>query len=415
MKKGKKDFLAGLDQETRQQALDQFMSGKSVFGKEGALGPLLQQLLEAALEGELSAHLKEEQPCLEGDSNRRNGHSRKQLRTSGGTIELATPRDRSGTFEPQLVQKRQTILADSLEDKILGLYGLGMSLRDISAHLEEMYGTQISHTVLSEITERVVPAVKAWQCRTLEAVYAIVWLDAMYYKVRCEESGKVVTRCVYNLLGILPSGHKEVVGCYVSGSEGARFWLSVLMDLKARGVQDILIACIDNLSGFEEAIKTVYPYCDVQSCIVHQLRNTAKYVSYKDKGAVMKDLKEVYKAPNRTGGEAALDAFATKWQKQYPLVVKSWQTNWDKLSTFFDYPEAIRRVIYTTNAIEGYHRQLRKVTKTKGAFVNDMALLKLIYLAQERISSKWTMPLNNWAQSAQQLKIIFGDRMPISL
>ena len=415
MKKEKKDLLAGIDSQTRKQALDQFMSGKPVFGKEGAFGPLLQQLLEAALEGELSAHLKEEQPYLEGETNRRNGYSRKQLRTSGGTIDLSTPRDRAGSFEPELVKKRQTILSDSLEYKILGLYGLGMSLRDISQHVEEMYGTELSHTVLSEITDRIVPRVKAWQNRPLEAVYPIVWLDAMYYKVRDEESGKVVTRCLYNLLGILSSGHKEVLGCYVSGSEGARFWLSVLSDLKSRGVQDVLIACIDNLNGFEEALKTVYPYCDVQSCIVHQLRNSAKYVASKDQKAVMKDLKEVYTAVNRSSGEEALKGFAAKWAKPYPLVVSSWQNNWSKLSTFFDYPEAIRRIIYTTNTIEGYHRQLRKVTKTKGAFVNDMALLKLIYLAQERITRKWTMPLLNWAQSAQQLKIIFGDRMPISL
>ncbi|TCZ65097.1 IS256 family transposase, partial [Flaviaesturariibacter aridisoli] len=374
MKKEKKDLLSGLDPEVRQQALDQFMSGKAVFGKEGALGPLLQQLLEAALEGELAAHLKEEQPYLEGEANRRNGFSRKQLRTAAGTIELSTPRDRLGSFEPDLVKKRQTILADNLEEKILGLYGLGMSLRDISRHIEEMYGTEISHTVLSEITDRVVPAVKAWQSRPLDPVYPIMWLDAMYYKVRDEESGKVVTRCLYNILGILPSGHKEVLGCYVSGSEGARFWLSVLTDLKSRGVEDVLIACIDNLSGFDDAIRTVYPYCDVQSCIVHQLRNSAKYVASKDQRAVLKELKAVYGAVNRSVGESALEAFAGKWTKQYPLVVNSWQTNWDKLSTFFDYPEHVRRVIYTTNTIEGYHRQLRKVTKTKGAFVNDMAL-----------------------------------------
>lgn len=415
MKKERKDLISGIDAETQKLALEQLMSGKAVFGKGGALAPLLQQFLEAALEGELSAHLKEEQPFLGGSANRRNGHGRKTLRTSEGAIELATPRDRAGTFEPEVVKKRQTILADALEDKILGLYGLGMSLRDISAHIEEMYGTELSHTVLSEITDRVVPQVKAWQSRPLERVYVIVWLDAMYYKVRCEESGKVVTRCVYNLLGILPDGHKQVLGCYVSGAEGARFWLTVLSDLKARGVEDILLACIDNLSGFEEAIKTVYPYCDVQSCIVHQLRNTSRYVASKDQKPVMKELREVYAAINKASAEGALEAFALKWGKQYPLVVGSWQRNWDKLSTFFDYPGHVRRVIYTTNTIEGYHRQLRKVTKTKGAFVNDMALLKLIYLAQERIARKWTVPLPNWAQSVQQLKIIFGDRMPVSL
>lgn len=415
MKKEKKNLIAGFDAETRKLAIEQLLSGQPVFGKEGALGPLLQQFLEAALEGEMAAHLQEEQPFAEGFANRRNGYNRKTLRTATGEIELNTPRDRAGTFEPEVVKKRQTILANNLEDKILGLYGLGMSLRDIAGHIEEMYGTAISHTVLSEITERIVPQVKAWQSKPLEPVYVIVWLDAMYYKVRDEESGKVLTRCVYNLLGILPNGHKEVLGCYVGGAEGARFWLWVLTDLKDRGVQDILLACIDNLSGFEEAIKAVYPYCDVQSCIVHQLRNTAKYVASKDQRTVMKELKAVYGAVNKATAEAALEAFATRWEKQYPLVVGSWQRNWDKLSAFFHYPADIRRVIYTTNTIEGYHRQLRKVTKTKGAFVNDMALLKLIYLAQERITRKWTMPLTNWAQSAQQLQIIFGDRMPISL
>src|ERR1043165_2944698 len=404
-KSKKKEFI--LDEEGQRKALEQLKSGKSLFGKEGAFGPLLQQLLEAALEGELAGHLAEEQAQDDPPANRRNGRSVKQVKTNGGTIELSTPRDRAGTFEPELVRKRQTILADSLEDRILGMYGLGMSLRDISAHIEDMYGTSISHTVLSEITDKIVPKVKAWQARPLEPVYPIVWLDAMYYKVKSEESGRVVTRCLYNILGVKTDGHKEVLGAYVSGAEGAHFWLSVLSDLQARGVKDILIACIDNLKGFEEAIVTIFPETEVQSCIIHQVRNTYKYVTTKDSKEVIADVKKIYQAVSKEQGELHLDAFEAKWGKAYPVVVRSWRANWGKLSTFFGYPEGIRRLIYTTNAIEGYHRQLRKVTKTKGAFPGDIALLKLIYLASERIAQKWTMPLLNWAQTAGQLHIIF--------
>ena len=408
-----RDFI--LDEEGRRKALEQLMSGKSLFGREGAFGPLLQQLLEAALEGELAGHLAEEQAMDDPPANRRNGYSVKQVKTGSGSFELSTPRDRAGTFEPELVRKRQTILADNLEERILGMYGLGMSLRDISTHIEEMYGTSVSHTVLSEITDRIIPKVRAWQARPLEAVYPIVWLDAMHFKVKSEEGGTVVSRCLYNVLGVRADGHKEVLGAYVSESEGARFWLSVLSDLQTRGVKDIFIACIDNLSGFEEAILSIFPRTEVQSCIVHQVRNTLKYVTTKDSKAVMADVKPIYQGVSREAGEAALDAFEAKWGKAYPVVVRSWRNNWEKLSVFFKYPEGIRRIIYTTNTIEGYNRQLRKVTKTKGAFPGDMALLKLIYLVSERIEQKWTMPIKNWALTASQLHIIFGERMPMRL
>jgi putative transposase len=408
-----KDFI--LDEEGQRKALEQLRSGKSLFGKEGAFGPMLQQLLEAALEGELAGHFAEQQAQDDPPANRRNGYSVKQVKTNGGTIELSTPRDRAGTFEPQIVRKRETILADSLEERILRMYGLGMSLRDISGHIEDMYGTSISHTALSEITDRIIPKVKAWQSRSLEAVYPIVWLDAMHYKVKGDE-GKVVTRCLYNVLGVTPEGRKEVMGAYVSESEGARFWLSVLTDLQARGVKDILIACIDNLKGFEEAILTIFPKTEVQSCIVHQVRNAHKYIVYKDSKEAIADIRQVYRAVSKEEGELHLDSFEAKWGKKYPAVVNSWRSNWHKLSTFFGYPAAIRRLIYTTNPIEGYNRQLRKVTKTKGAFTSDMALLKLIYLASDRIEEKWTKrPLANWPLAAQQLQIIFGERMPMRL
>ena len=399
-----------ISDEVRQQALAQFKSGKPLFGKGGAFAPLLQDILEAALEGELSAHLEGDEDVL--DDNRRNGHSSKTLKTGEGSLELSTPRDRNGSFTPEIVRKRQIILADTLEEKIVGLYGLGMSFRDISKHIEQLYDTSVSHNVLSEITDRIVPLVREWQQRPLEAIYPIVWLDAMYFKVKGEE-GQIVTRCLYNVLGIRHDGHKEVLGCYVSQNEGARFWLSVLDNLQSRGVKDILIACIDNLNGFEEAIGSVFPFTEVQSCIIHQVRNTLKYVSYKDSRELAADLKKVYKAADKTMGEEFLDELENKWNRKYPAVIKSWRQSWHKLSTFYKYPEGIRRIIYTTNTIEGYHRQIRKVTKTKGAFPNDMALLKLVYLVSERIAEKWTIPLANWKATAQQLNIIFGERMPM--
>lgn len=405
-------------------ALEQLRSGKPLFGKDGAFGPMLQQLLEAALEGEMAGHLadlsavanvaNEDGEAPRPASNRRNGYTTKQLKTGSGTVSLSTPRDRAGTFEPQIVRKRETILADSLEERILGMYGLGTSLRDISAHIEQTYGTSVSHSTLGEITDRIIPKVKAWQSRPLEATYPIVWLDAMYYKVKSEDSGKVVTRCLYNVLGVRTDGHKEILGAYMSESEGARYWLSVLTDLQSRGVEDIFIACIDNLNGFDEAITTVFPKTDVQSCIVHQVRNTYKYVSYKDSREVIGDVKKIYTAPNKMAAELALDAFEGKWASTYPIVTRSWRKNWEKLSTFFAYPEAIRRVIYTTNTIEAYHRQIRKVTKTKGAFTSDMALLKLVYLAGENITRKWTMPMRDWPQTLTQLHLLFEDRMPLN-
>lgn len=394
----------------KQKVKEQLRSGKSLFGKDGAFAPLLQEMLNSILEGEIEGHLDEEE---RDGGNRKNGKSKKQLKTSSGTIEVTTPRDRLGSFEPEMVKNRETIMAQNLEDKIIGLYGLGTSLRDISAHIKETYDTDISAGTLSTITDKVIPLVKEWQQRPLEALYCIVWLDAMYYKVK--EDGRVQTRCVYNILGITKEGKKEALGMYVSQSEGANFWLGVITDLKQRGVVDILIACIDNLKGFEEAIRTVYPATEVQTCVVHQIRNSLRYVASKDQKAFMADLKPVYQAVNIDQAEVNLVDLEEKWGKKYPAVTDSWRRNWDKLTTYFRYPDAIRKMIYTTNTIEGYHRQIRKVTKSKGAFTSDMALLKLIYLATERIAKKWTMPLHGWAISASQLKIIFGDRMSTDL
>lgn len=391
-------------------ALEQLRSGQSLTGKGGAFAPLLKQFLETALAVEMEEHLSEEE---RETGNKRNGKSAKTLKTVDGEVVIETPQDRKSTFSPEIVKKRETILADNLASKIIGLYGLGMSFRDISSHIEEMYDVSISHSTLSEITERIIPQVKEWQSRPLESMYTIVWLDAMHYKVK--NGGKVENRAVYNILAINKEGKKDLIGMYVSENEGANFWLSVLTDLKSRGLKDILIACIDNLNGFAEAIMSVYPQVEIQSCIVHQIRNSLKYVASKDQKTFMKDLKNVYQAVNKQTAEDELVKLEEIWGKKYPVVLNSWQNNWHKLSTYFAYDEHIRKMIYTTNAVEGFHRQVRKVTKTKGVFPNDMALMKLIYLATLNIAKKWTQPLHNWALTVQQLKIKFGERMPVSL
>lgn len=392
------------------KALEQLRRGQSLTGKDGAFAPLLKQFLEAALEAEIDVHLD---AVERANGNKRNGKGVKTLKTMDGAVTIETPQDRQSSFSPQIVKKRETVLAENLAPKIIGLYGLGMSFRDIASHIEEMYDVEVSHSTLSEITERVIPLVKEWQCRPLEPMYTIVWLDAMHYKVK--DGGKVSSRAVYNVLAINKDGKKELIGMYVSENEGANFWLSVLTDLKARGLKDILIACIDNLNGFAEAISSIFPQVEIQSCIVHQVRNSLKYVASKDQKAFIKDLKCVYQAATKTKAELELSKLDEVWGKKYPVVLKSWQSNWGKLSTYFDYDEQIRRLIYTTNAVEGFHRQVRKVTKNKGVFPNDMALMKLIYLATEHISKKWVKPLQNWAITAQQLHIRFGDRMKLDL
>ncbi|MFN7654165.1 MAG: IS256 family transposase [Cyclobacteriaceae bacterium] len=397
-------------EEIKKKALEQFRSGKSLYGKDGAFAPMLKSFLEAALEGELDSHLDADE---RKEGNRKNGKTSKTLQTSDGPLEIEIGRDRNSTFEPELVKKRETVLADTLESKIIGLYGLGMSFRDISSHLKEMYDADISHTTLSAITDRIIPVIKEWQGRPLEDMYCIVWLDAMHYKVKDE--GRITSRAVYHILGINKDGRKDLLGMYVSESEGANFWLSVLSDLRNRGVADILIACIDNLNGFSEAIESIFPKVEVQSCLVHQIRNSLKYIASKDQKPFMADLKEVYRAATKDLAEQQLDALDKKWGKKYPLVINSWRNNWPKLSTYFKYDPAIRKMIYTTNTIEGFHRQVRKVTKTKGAFPSDMALLKLIYLAYVNIRKKWTAPLQNWAMTVSQLSIWFEGRIKLSL
>lgn len=401
-----KNELEGIEAK----ALEQLKSGVSLFGKEGAFAPLLKNFIEKALETEMESHLG---TAERSEGNKRNGKGKKTIKSSAGSFEISTPQDRNSTFEPELIKKRHSILLDSLEEKIIGLYGLGMSYRDITNHIKEMYDTDISHTVLTQITDKLIPDIKAWQNRPLDSVYTIVWLDAMHFKVR--ESGKVVSKAVYNILGVDKSGKKEIIGIYASESEGANFWLQVLSDLNNRGVQDILIACIDNLKGFSEAIQSVFPNSEVQSCIVHQIRNSLKYVTSADQKEFMRDLKNVYRADTLEIAEIELEKLTKKWANKYPIVVNSWNNNWHKLSTYFEYTAPIRKLIYTTNPIEGYHRQVRKITKTKGAFSSEMALLKLVYLATQNIHKKWTTPIPNWALIIQQLAIKFEGRIDLGL
>ena len=389
------------------EALARLRAGGKLEGKDGALAPLLKRLLEASLSGELSAHLEEEKAS--GKTNRRNGKGQKTVKTSFGPIELETFRDRAGSFEPELVPKRKRVLGTALESKILSLYGGGMSYADIQSHVLDLYGLEISAGKLTAITDKIWPEVEAWRNRILEALYPVVWLDAMYYKVR--KGGRVQTRCVYTVIGINVLGIKEVLGFYVGQSEGAKFWLQVLTDLRHRGVEDVLIACIDNLKGFANAIETIFPKARVQLCVVHQIRNTKRYLTTEDTKSFMADLRPVYQASSRESAEHYLEELQSKWQDKYPIVIRSWKNNWDRLAEYFDYPPVIRKMIYTTNTIEAYHRQIRKITKTKGAFPNDKALLKLVFLAQEKVVKKWTKPIHNWALVVSQMSIIFEERI----
>lgn len=386
------------------EALKAIQSGQPINGKGGILAPLVKQLTEAALEAELDSHLADD--VL---PNRKNGKSSKTVKTSEGRIDLRTPRDRAGTFEPQLIKKHQTSVSDEIETKILSMYGRGLSYTDISEHVREIYGICVSTAAISTITDKIIDTVKAWQQRPLDSHYPFVWLDAIHYKVRVD--GHYQSRAVYTVLGLNLEGRKEVLGLYLAESEGANFWLGVLTDLQNRGVKDILIASVDGLTGFPEAIQAIYPKTEVQLCIVHQIRNSLRYVGSKHHKAFMVDLKRVYQALNREAAESALDELELTWGERYPIVIQSWRRKWENLSVYFRYPEPIRKVIYTTNSIEAVHRQFRKLTKTKGGFPNDNSLLKLLYLGTQNASKKWTMPIRNWNMTLSQLAIFFEGRL----
>ena len=372
----------------------------------------IAEFMENGLEAELDEDLgysKYNYKNKEG-TNSRNGHSQKTLKTSFGNIEIETPRDRNGEFEPQLLKKNQTSITQEVEEKILSMYAKGMTTGDIETHIKDIYGLDVSDTTVSRITDKILPVAKEWQQRPLESIYAVVFLDAIHYHVRSE--GQIVKKAVYIAIGIDLDGKKDVLGMWVGENESAKFWATVLNGLRNRGVEDIFIACTDNLNGFSDAIAAVYPKTDIQNCIIHQLRNSSKYVSYKDLKALMADLKAVYTAPDEASALAALELFSGKWGKKYPKISQSWQSNWANLSTYFKFPAELRKLIYTTNAIEGFNRQLRKVTKSKSVFPTDDSLFKMLYLAMIDITKKWTGRRQDWSQIHAQLSVFYADRMP---
>lgn len=412
-KRSSNNTVSDLDAFKR-DAISKLYAGKPLTGKDGIFSNMIKEVLETALNEELNQHISEERVELGNDfNNRRNGYNSKTLRTKESAFSLDTPRDRNSSFEPQIIKKGQTVLNEELDKKIIALYGLGMGYRDISSHMEEIYGIEISKSSITAITDKILPKIKEWQNRPLEEIYPIIFLDAMHFK--CSENGAVVSKAFYTVLGINQEGKKDVLGLYLSESEGSNFWLSVLTDLQNRGIKDILIACIDGLKGFPEAINSIFPRTEIQLCIIHQIRNSLKYVASKNQKEFMTDLKEVYKASSKDSAESNLLNLDEKWGKKYPIVLKSWNNNWHNLSGYFRYPPEIRKMIYTTNAVEGLHRQIRKVTRTKGSFTSQTALEKLIYLAIRNISKKWNQPIQNWSLIIGQLDIFFEDRLKLDL
>ncbi|MBR0071999.1 MAG: IS256 family transposase [Campylobacter sp.] len=341
--------------------------------------------------------------------NRRNGYMRKTIKSTNGSFEIETPRDRNGKFEPQIIKKNQTKLADEIDSKIISLYSLGMSYRDIKKHIADMYGLEISDGAISNITDALIPELEAWQQRPLDEIYPIIWLDAIHYKIK--QDGIYVSKAIYTVLGINSDGVKELLGLYLSDTESAKYWLSVLTDLQNRGVKDILIACVDGLTGFEDAIQAVFPDTEVQLCIVHQIRNNLKQIASKDEKEFLADLKKVYQASSIATAETALNALEEKWGAKYQKVIDSWRKKWTELSACFKDPAPIRRVIYTTNAVEAVHRQFRKYTKSKGGFSSEMALMKLLFIAAKHISETWSKPVWNWKLTLNQLNIYFDGRL----
>ena len=377
---------------------------------QALLKSLFKGTIERMLEAEMDEHLGYEKHSVLGNNsgNNRNGYGKKVLKTELGETEIEVPRDRNGEFSPRVIEKRQT-RSDDLENRILAMYAKGMSNRDIEAHLRDIYGVEASASLISRITDKILPAVQEWQSRPLEAIYPIVFLDGIVFKVR--KDNRVINKCVYSVLGINMDGHKEILGIWISENESASFWTTVCNELKNRGVQDILIACRDNLSGFSTAIETVFPKTEQQLCVIHQIRTSTKYVPYKDIKAVMADLKKVYGAPTMDDAEFRLEEFREKWGKKYPQILKSWDANWIELSTYFKYPQEVRTLIYTTNAVEGFHRMLRKYTKTKTIYPTDDAVRKSVYLSIMEISKKWSMPIRDWGIIIGQLLVFFEGRL----
>jgi putative transposase len=392
--------------------LANYKKPEDLIGEHGILKQLTKRLVERALEVELAEHLghAKHEPVANPAGNTRNGKSKKTLKGEFGELPIEIPRDRHGSFEPQIIPKHQTRW-NGFDDKILSLYARGMTVREIQAHLVEMYGTEVSPTLISSVTDAVIEDARAWQSRPLDTVYPMVYLDCIHVKVR--DAGTVRTKAIYLALGLNLSGEKELLGLWIAQTEGAKFWLQVVTELKNRGLQDIFIACVDGLKGFPEAIETVYPKTAVQLFVVHLVRYSLNYVSWKLRKAVAADLRTIYTAATVEEAEIRLDEFEAKWGVDFPSIVQSWRRNWARIIPFFDYPPEIRRIIYTTNAIESVNMSLRKITKNRAAFPSDEAVLKLFYLALMNISQKWTMPLQNWKAALNRFSIMFDERMPI--
>lgn len=383
---------------------------QSVEDIQNVLKDMFAEALQGMLEAEMDNHLgyQKHEDAKKETTNRRNGHSTKTVRSDYGQVELEVPRDREGDFDPVIVKKGQRNVT-GIEDQVIALYAKGVSTRDIQAHLEQLYGIEVSATLISNITNKIMPTIKEWQNRPLMKTYAMVFLDAIHYKVK--QDGMIVNKAAYMVIGIDMDGQKDVLGMWIGENETSKFWLVVLNELKNRGVEDILIISVDNLKGFSEAIAACYPQAEIQKCIVHQIRNSVRYVNYKDLRKVTSDLKPIYQAPSEEAGLEALDEFEAIWGSKYPLIVNSWRNNWSELATFFKYPPQIRKIIYTTNIIESYHRQLRKVTKGKAIFPTDDALMKMLYLVTQDVMKKWTGRVHNWGQILLQLSVFFPDRV----
>ena len=402
--------------QAMREMMQEYLKNNRIRVKDGQdvkpiMRDMMSVILEVAMDGELDEELgysKYDYRNKETD-NSRNGHYSKTMHTFYGDMEINVPRDRNGEYEPQVVKKYQNSVTQDMEEKIISMYAKGMTTGDIEAHMQDLYDMEISDSTVSRITDKILPLVKEWQERPLEEIYAVVFLDAIHYHVRSE--GRIVKRAVYLVLGIDMEDHKDILGMYVGENESAKFWLSVLNGLRNRGVKDILIACVDGLAGFPEAISAAFPETEIQQCIIQQIRNSTKYVSYKDLKALVADLKQVYAAPTETVALDALEHFGSKWDNKYPKIRKTWGKDWANLSTYFKYPETIRRLIYTTNAIEGFNRQLRKVTKNRGVFPTDESLLKMLYLATMNITRKWTGKRQDWSQIHAQLEIYFDERL----
>ena len=394
------------------ELLKDYSDPKDILGEHGLLKHLTRRLVERALEAEMVEHLGYEPHALEGQGtdNSRNGKTTKTVQSDRGQFEIKVPRDRNSRFEPQLVKKRQRRM-EGFDDKVLSLYARGLSTRDIQDQLEELYGVEVSPTLISNITEAVLEEVRRWQSRPLSSVYPILYFDALFVKSR--QDGPVKNRAVYLALGINLDGEKELLGLWINETEGAKFWLSVFNELKNRGVQDCFVACVDGLTGLPEAIEAVFPQTQVQLCIVHKVRNSLRYVSWKERKAVAADLRAIYGAATLTEAEQALEGFSEKWDAKYPAISPSWRANWQRLTTFFDYPPEIRKVIYTTNAIESLNASMRKVLKNRGAFPNDESIIKLLFLSLNHVTKKWTQPIQYWKAALNQFVILFGNRVPV--